>query len=259
MQSSRRFHLFLTIVGSFFFFCRVEAQTFQASFKNKIAADMPAVYWDFEASPERLAPKVLGSDANPELTQVGNPNFDSGALAPEFPLMPEHHQALNLDGKSYIRFLDPGENSVFDFDVGDAITIEAWVSPTQMQGQYCYIIGKGRTYLVGQVKENHNWSLRLSKKGGGAALSFMFRSVGENNNYHRWESKQSLVVGDGWHHIAVSYVFGDPKSMRGYIDGQSTQGVWEVGGATTRGPMISTTPDLDDLGPALRRGILETA
>ncbi|MEM7559931.1 MAG: LamG domain-containing protein, partial [Planctomycetota bacterium] len=153
--------------------------------------------------------------------------------------MPEQHQALELDGRSYIRFADPGENSVFDFDVGEAITIEAWVAPTQMQGQYCYIIGKGRTYLAGQVKENHNWSLRLSRKGGRAAISFMFRSAGESNNYHRWESKQTLAVGDGWHHIAVSYVFGDPKSMRGYIDGQSTQGVWEVGGATTRGPMIN--------------------
>ena len=239
MQSSRCLHLFLLIFWSFFFLCRVEAQAFQDSFKNSIAADRPAIYWDFEASLERLAPKLVGSEAKLEPTQVGSSNFDSGAIAPKFPLMPECHQALILDGKSYIRFPDPGENSVFDFDVGDAITIEAWVSPTQMQGQYCYIIGKGRTYLVGQVKENHNWSLRLSKKGGGAALSFMFRSVGENNNYHRWESKQSLVVGDGWHHIAVSYVFGDPKSIRGYIDGQSTQGVWEVGGATTRGPMIS--------------------
>ena len=42
-----------------------------------------------------------------------------------------------------------------------------------------------------------------------------------------WESSETLPVGDGeWHHIALSYTFGDGGSIIGYIDGDVTGGSW---------------------------------
>ncbi len=45
--------------------------------------------------------------------------------------------------------------------------------------------------------------------------------------------------GKGWHHIAVSYRFGDPKSIRGWIDGKPQPGgSGIVGGETSRPPVV---------------------
>ena len=37
---------------------------------------------------------------------------------------------------------------------------------------------------------------------------------------------------------AISYRFGDPKSIRGYIDGKIVKGTWDMGGETTRPPVV---------------------
>jgi hypothetical protein len=57
---------------------------------------------------------------------------------------------------------DPGEKSLFDFDNGDAITIEAWVNPASApKDGNVYKIGKGRTSNPGQDANNQNYGLRL--------------------------------------------------------------------------------------------------
>ncbi|MEM7475951.1 MAG: DUF1553 domain-containing protein [Planctomycetota bacterium] len=209
-------------------------------FRDLVEQDSPSLLWSFEDSafaPQTLSPHRVKGDF--KLIRVGMPALQAGARPPLFKNMPLDHQALKLDGQSYLRIQDPGVESVFDFEKGDAITIEAWVAPERLQGSYTYIIGKGRTYLTGQSKENHNWSLRLSQKGGGAGLSFMFRSAGQNNDYHRWESLETIAVGDGWHHIGVAYTFGKKNSIRGYIDGRAVAGKWELGGDTDRAPQVN--------------------
>ena len=41
---------------------------------------------------------------------------------------------------------DPGKESPLDFDNGEAITLEAWVSSgTISEGDNVYVVGKGRT------------------------------------------------------------------------------------------------------------------
>ena len=54
----------------------------------------------------------------------------------------------------------------FDFDNGDAITLEAWVKPASFTGQHVYIISKGRTESSGAKGINQNWALRLRKQKG---------------------------------------------------------------------------------------------
>lgn len=40
------------------------------------------------------------------------------------------------------------------------------------------------------------------------------------------------------HHVAVTYVFGEPDSIRGYIDGKPVKGRWDMAGPTTKRPIV---------------------
>ncbi len=51
------------------------------------------------------------------------------------------------------------------------------------------------------------------------------------------------MAGSGWHHVAVSYIFGKPASMIGFVDGKKVAGVWDMGGKTDKPPVT----DADDL------------
>ena len=206
--------------------------------------DSPVAYWRF--SPDkgrRLSGQVSASADQSALTAKvsGKVQFVTSHLAqPEFPLFGSSNSSIELTGRgSYLRVADPGEHSVFDFDNGDAMTLEAWINPEQASGStYYYVIAKGRTYNPGVSRDNHNFALRLQPRGGSGAVSFLFRSRGEKGDWHRWTSNETVTFGDGWHHIAVTYLFGDPKSVRGYIDGKAVSGKWDMGGATKAAPVV---------------------
>ncbi|MCP3694032.1 MAG: LamG domain-containing protein, partial [Planctomycetaceae bacterium] len=135
----------------------------------------------------------------------------------------------------YLVVDDPGDNSPLDFTSGDNITIEAWISPAKLSG-FQYIVGKGRTGRSGFPVENHNYAIRLTATGN---LTFLFRSrtkTGEEQ-YHRWTSTESIMSGDGWHHVAVTYTFGKTKNIQGFIDGQRAYGKWDLGGDTGAPPV----------------------
>ncbi len=79
-----------------------------------------------------------------------------------------------------------------------------------------------------------------------ARVSFLFRSEADEkgkSDWHRWTSNRGFRPDGSWHHVAVSYQFGSPDSIRGYVDGKKIGGKWDMGGATARPPMV----DDDDL------------
>jgi len=164
-----------------------------------------------------------------------------GPTAEDFVGLPTKNSALVLQGKGdYVRIPDDGTQKLA-FDLGDSITLEAWVRTDKVnRGQNVYIVGKGRTYRDGK-RDNQNYALRLTGTGSGAGIGFLFRSVpGEDapSDWHRWTSKAVLPVDGDWHHVAIAYTFGKPNSIRGYIDGNLTGGTWDMGGATVRGPIV---------------------
>ncbi len=158
---------------------------------------------------------------------------------------PDNAAAAFSDGSGYIVITDPGAGSPLDFDNGDAITLEAWIRwEGQLQGSYPYIVGKGRTHNPGTSRQNQNYSLRLATGGGGPFISFFFCDAetppsgdGIKDEGHRWTSTTPVPSDAAWHHVAVTYEFGRPDSIHGYIDGEPVKGKWDMGGPTDKRPV----------------------
>ncbi|WP_149494754.1 DUF1553 domain-containing protein [Roseiconus lacunae] len=195
----------------------------------------PVVRWNFDA-------KDPQHPFAEKLQQKGNVYRDiAGPRPPEFPEMSPENTAAQVDANAYLSLPDPGTNSPFDFSNGDEITIEAWVNPTQAaEGQPLYVIGKGRTGRPGFGRDNQNWALRIVSRKGEAHLSFLFATPPSSGDrhWHRWTTTKSFPVGTGWHHVAVAYRFGAPDTVRGWINGQATDGRWDMGGATKESPIV---------------------
>ncbi|MFI4873996.1 MAG: DUF1549 domain-containing protein [Blastopirellula sp. JB062] len=208
-----------------------------ATYRELIKTDEPVLYFSFDA--EDLTQIQNEAPQGPSLSpgMHGSVKSTIGAAAPQFPLFDVSNRALELaeqPGRFVIE--DPGSESPLDFAAGDPITIEAWVAPQRRNGSYFYIIGKGRTHRAGFSPDNQNWSLRLCG-GNSVGISFLYRDANDAA-YHRWDSEKAIVVGDGWHHVALTYVFGKKGSLRGYIDGKPVKGKWDMGGDTGAAPLV---------------------
>lgn len=174
-------------------------------------------------------------------TIVGDASINPDGLeAPVYPGFPSGNTVLKLNAPSWIRIADTAEAAKFDFDNGDAVTFEAWVRINSM-GENVYLISKGRTGTSGPKANNQNWAFRLRSNKGQACVNFLFRSRKTANHpgdWHRWTSDTGITAGSRWHHVAVSYRFGDPKSIRGFVDGKQVKGSWDMGGETTQPPVV---------------------
>lgn len=164
-----------------------------------------------------------------------------GPQPPEFPDFTPNNSAIKLDGSgARLEIPDPGPNSLFDFTNGDEITIEAWVKPeAPINASPIYLIGKGRTNIPKFARDNQNWGLRLVGNGDLLKLSFVFASkLNGKTGWHRWTSSMGLQATAGWHHVCVTYRFGEPNSIRGFIDGRPTNGTWDLAGPTKNPPVV---------------------
>ena len=192
--------------------------------------------------PSLVARWDFGSEEVSPLASHGGVIRDQpGPRPPEFPDFARNNTSVKFDGQgSHLAISDSGEGSRFDFTHDDAITIEAWIKLQDQDGHPRYIIGKGRTGGSQFARDNQNWSLRVVGKNDGTKLSFLFATspgAGESH-WHRWTSQDGFEAGDQWHHVAVTYRFGNPHSIRGWIDGQPTDGTWDMGGPTKKPPVV---------------------
>ena len=181
-------------------------------------------------------------DGKDEISLVAHGGIKRGALgpiAPEFPHHSTNNRALRLDGNgARLMLADP--NGRFSFTNGQAITIEAWVRlDGRKENAPIYVIGKGRTGSGKFSPDNQNWALRIVHSGGAARLSFLFATSKRAGSSHwrRWTSRLGFDAKTGWHHVAVAYHFGNPKSIRGWIDGVRAEGGWDLGGETKAAPV----------------------
>ena len=194
-----------------------------------------AAQWDFnaeESTPLQSHGVVQRDIPGPRPTTY--PDFDAS------------NTAVRLDGNgAYLSLEDPGNQSAFDFTNGDSITLEAWVMVDDFRpGEFVYVIGKGRTGSPGFAADNQNWALRIRETGGKVCVSFLFATERKPDakaadaHWHRWSSKDGFSPGKNWHHIAITYRFGEADSIRGWIDGNPQTGSWDMGGPTAEVPTV---------------------
>jgi len=214
-----------------------------ADYATVVTRDAPVLWFRFSGTEaERLT--SLGS-LPLQGKSVGKIGWNAeGPRTERYPLFDASNTAISFTGDgSTIRFTDPGDASPLDFRSGDAITLEAWVAPTRIGGgQQVYILGKGRTKNPGVAGENQNYALRLSGESAGACISFLFRNQqnrpGRQEDFHRWTATEGFGADGNWHHVAVTYTFGQGDSIRGYVDGKPVKGKWDYGGVTNDGPVV---------------------
>lgn len=208
-----------------------------ATYRELIETDSPVLYLSFDGNDLEKLQNEAPEGAQFSAAKNGPLKLTLGAAAPQYPLFDVDNRALELPQQpGRVVIDDPGAESPLDFAAGDPITIEAWVSPQHRNGSYIYIIGKGRTHRAGFSPDNQNWSLRLCGSDS-VGISFLYRDA-DNASYHRWDSEKTIAVGDGWHHVAITYVFGEKGSLHGYIDGQPVKGAWDMGGDTGAAPLV---------------------
>lgn len=179
------------------------------------------------------------------------------------PRTPKYPDFDNANGGGYfpggnagilVKDHEKGGTANIRFGKDDSLTFEAWIRVKEIGGgDMVYLMGKGRHTDLGEKlpEQNQNYAVRLNGKG---QIGFLFASEDpktKKRDWHRWWSK-NLVPTTGWHHVAVVYTFGKADSLRAYIDGKSTDGTWDMGGATSLPPVN----DYDDLviGTGQKRG-----
>lgn len=216
-------------------------------YHDLVQDDNPVAYWRFEESNARsvINHAAQSRDLNLNGVAAAEVEFDQPGPRNDFyPLFDAKNKSVAFSGaKGFIRVQDPGPSNVLDFSNGDSITLEAWVLPVAIgEGQQVYVVGKGRTTNPDVASENQNYALRLRGTDGTARLSFLFRNAdnraGNQSDFHRWNSIRGFLSDGNWHHIAVSYTFGKPNSILGYLDGEAVTGTWDLGGATDKPPVV---------------------
>ena len=200
-----------------------------AIYENAVRADDPAVYFRFNGTDSDKA-SLEAYDLMQGMVGVGtgpssDPQPDMNVDGPQTGMFESDNSAVAFAGSATrLKGYDPGADSVLDFDSGDTITMEAWVKVDVLpSGENSYIISKGRN----EETSLQNYGLRITDADGDAGtLTLIYRNAA-NSDWNIWKSSETLPVGDDeWHHIALSYTFGDGESIAGYIDGDMTGGSW---------------------------------
>lgn len=94
-----------------------------------VAEDAPVAWWRFEETDAAASP--AGDALRWQFETHGGVTRDgSGPQQPWFPAFAQSNSAIEIPKRAgWISISDPGDNSLLDFDLGDSITIEAWVAP----------------------------------------------------------------------------------------------------------------------------------
>jgi len=222
----------------------------------EVLRDQPVAFWSFEDESQdqqegyvkSLATDWKGTsgldEANMALVPTGQPRRVDGPRPSEFPdFLPGNQAVAFPKGKNYYLLKDVSGRGPLDFDNGDSITLECWVRWIEpLSGTYPYLIGKGRS-VPGD--RNQNYALRLANNTSGVFPTLLFgdaetkpSKASGDEGWHRWTASKSVPEDGSWHHIALSYTFGEPKSIVAYVDGVSSKGKWDMGGETTKAPVV---------------------
>lgn len=204
-----------------------------------VLRDKPVAYWRLNDMPQSKIKNIGSAGEMLDGTAIGSVELGSdGPRSEAFPLFESSAKAALFSAHgAHVAIKDSAE---LRGNQNDSITLEAWIDVKAIaDGQNVYVAGKGRTRKSGGL--NQNYALRLRGASGEARVSFLFRDAANTQGekgWHRWTTDAGVAPKSGWHHVAVSYTFGAPESVRGYIDGAQQGGTWDMGGATKEAPVV---------------------
>lgn len=179
----------------------------------------------------------------PVIEKLFDDSKELGPRSPRYPEQTKDNTAKRFKTKAEAVVVESSDELIFA--KGDSITMEAWVKVGSLgSGGMPYLIGKGRH----NSGIDQNYAMRLKADEDGIRLGFLFSSTAPQNDsagnagneWHRWWSAMTLPAGE-WHHVAIVYTFGEGDSLRAYIDGQPTEGTWDMGGKTNRAPVTNNS------------------
>lgn len=243
------------ILLSLFFCPAVVFGQLSSPWGELLSTDRPAMWFRFTGSTPFAVEFPNGKVIEPAFAgnvKSGLPGTDRR----DSRLFAINNDSAGFNGQnSVLKFKDPGDNSPYDFDLGEALTIEAWIKLDKRPSGFIHILSKGRTNNSGFPNGNQNYAFRIDGGKGDPRLSFLFRNredkVTKGDDFHRWTSNGSFVADGHWHHVAMVYEFGKADSIRGYIDGRPTNGKWDLKGATSKAPIV----DNDELWVGSAMGV----
>ncbi len=198
----------------------------------RVTAD-PVALWEFEAE-----------DVSGAVAEGAVQRDVLGPRPPEYPDFDKSNTAIQLDGNgARLSVADPGPTSIYDFTNGDTITLEAWIQTDGADGEEIRnLVSKGR---ADDEQGGPNWAMALRPINGQLCLSFVFatqNAVETKESQHRWTSETGFLPGADWHHVALTYRFGQPDTILGWIDGKPLKGSWDLGGQTQIIPVFGDEP-----------------
>jgi hypothetical protein len=205
-----------------------------------VTLDKPVAYWRFDDALDCCAQEATFQHELKASKSHSISLNEPGPRSPKFPGFDAYNLAADFTGASepaFLRVKDPGPKSVLDFAKGDAFSAEAWAQCQGLRdGQDVIVVSKGNA-------ANETWSVRLrgARVDGAPVARFVFSFHDDNPDAeapaHRWTSTRGFTPGEDWHHIAVTYTFGKPESMKAWINGVELEGKWSA--PSERGPRQS--------------------
>ena len=206
---------------------------------NPKSSPAPTVRWDWtRATGETVLAEVALGDGAGGVTVPLTGVLENGAKV-------ERGESSRLvpGTNGFLRVRDTGPGSVLTAGEGEPLSVVATVYPEPIEtGRFGHLLSKGRTGAAGRPANNQNYALRLQgRRGNAAGLSFLFAN--ERGAFHRWTSDAAIPCDGAAHRLAFTYTFGEPDSLRAFLDGTETGGQWDMGEATTKPPFT----DDDDL------------
>ena len=210
----------------------------EADYASEVAADSPVAWWRLNETSG-----VTAANSGSAAGFVGTVmlNTDLSLVGPVESAAGIGYDSVASHG-NYVAVSDSGGSDPLDFASGDSITIEAFVDiealvdPGRMGWDAPYILAKGRLGTSTDLE----YSLRLKildDDGDGPGLpkmciNFLGRNS-TNSGWNQWSSASDggFTLDSGWHHVALTYKFGDGSTMKGYVDGDLVTGAWSHGGS----------------------------
>lgn len=133
----------------------------------------------------------------------------------------DYHAQFGSGGTAkYIYALNASQHPLLLFSLGESITIEAWIYiEAWSPGGSKVIVARGGSPL--------GWTFLFYVLQTGE-LRFLYTNPADGSN-QIYDSAAGSIPLTQWKHVAVTFTYGKPASMKLYINGVQVPGTWIVG------------------------------